>query len=215
MLNSTTTLIYSLTLAVAALIPGPGMTALLIRTITSHYRNGIMMLMGLITGDLCYLMIVLFGLSSIAELLHGKFGLIFISCACVYLYFIAFKLWRNKEDLLIVSNSKNPRNNPKLFFSDYTNGLSLTLSNPKTMTFYLALVPTIFGSSITLAYSALIMMILLTILILFLVGGLYIFSAVKMKRFLSKQSHQRYLLKSIALVLASLATYMILTKLSF
>lgn len=212
MFSPSTLILYIFTLGLAALIPGPGMTALLLKTLTSHYRNGLMMLLGLITGDLCYLMIALFGISTITNLFDGIFSLIFICCACVYLYYIAFKLWQTKADLLILSNIKNPPNEPKLFFLDYFNGLSLTLSNPKTITFYLALVPSIFGSSFVISYCSLMIMITLTIIILLLVGGLYIFSAIKMKRFLSTKSNQQRLFKAIALILASLATYMLLSK---
>mgnify|MGYP005605578761 FL=1 len=212
MIIASTLILYIFTLGLAALIPGPGMTALLLKTLTSHYRNGLVMLLGLITGDLCYLMIALFGISTITNLLNGKFALIFICCACAYLYYVAFTLWQTKADLFILSNIKHPPNQPKLFFLDYFNGLSLTLSNPKTMTFYLALVPSIFGSSFTISYSSVMVMITLTIIILLLVGGLYIFSAIKMKRFLSTKSNQQRLLKAIALILASLATYMLLSK---
>ncbi len=142
-------------------------------------------------------MIALFGVSTITHLLDGLFSLIFICCAYAYLYYLAFNLWRSKADLLISSNIKNLPSHSKLVFSDYFNGLILTLSNPKTITVYLALVPSIFGSNFS---------------ILLLVGGIYIFAAINMKRFLGKRKNQQRLLKTRALLLALLASAMLLSE---
>lgn len=45
---------YIITLAIAALIPGPGMTGILFKTISKGPLQGLIMLLGLITGDLIF-----------------------------------------------------------------------------------------------------------------------------------------------------------------
>ncbi|MBU3847796.1 MAG: LysE family translocator [Candidatus Acinetobacter avistercoris] len=212
MLNLTTLGLYIVTLAIAALIPGPGMTALIFTTISGQYKNGFFMLLGLITGDLCYLAIALFGLNSIVNLINPTLGFLFICCACAYLYYIAFKLWTYKEDLLNTSESRNHSQGHQVLFSNYLNGFSLTLSNPKTMTFYLALVPSIFGPSLRLSPSALFILAILTISTLLIVGGFYIRSAFQMKNLLSTKKYQSIFLKSISLVMFSLATQLMVNQ---
>lgn len=212
MFNLTTLSIYTLTLGIAAVTPGPGMTALLFKTITSQYKNGLIMLFGLITGDLCYLAIALFGLNLIETFTNNTFSIILICCACSYLYYIALKLWLQKEDLLISSETSNSGKGHNFFFSNYLNGLSLTLSNPKTITFYLALVPTIFGSNLAISPSSFFVIVTLTIIILLFVGGLYIFSAYKIRNFLSKKKNQHIFLKSISVLMASLATHIMVNQ---
>lgn len=212
MINLTTLGLYFVTLAIAALIPGPGMIALIFTTISGQYKNGFFMLLGLITGDLCYLAIAFFGLNSIVNLINPLFGFLLICCACAYLYYIAFKLWMYKEDLLNKSESKNYSQGHQVLFSNYLNGLSLTLSNPKTITFYLALVPSIFGPSLSLSPLSLFILIILTISTLLIVGGFYICSAFQMKKFLSTKKYQSIFLKSISLVMLSLATQLMVNQ---
>jgi threonine/homoserine/homoserine lactone efflux protein len=54
MLETTQILTYVVALAVAAAIPGPGMTALVARSVSSGALTGFAMLGGLILGDLTY-----------------------------------------------------------------------------------------------------------------------------------------------------------------
>lgn len=50
----TQTMTYVLTLGLAAILPGPGMTGLMFKTLVQGYKNGLMMLCGLITGDITF-----------------------------------------------------------------------------------------------------------------------------------------------------------------
>ncbi len=46
---------YIFTLFLAALLPGPGMTGLMFKTLSQGYQAGIVMLLGLMTADMIYL----------------------------------------------------------------------------------------------------------------------------------------------------------------
>src|ERR1041384_30540 len=65
---------YSGALAVAAAIPGPGITALVARALGSGFRSSLVMSLGLILGDLSYLTAVVLGLAFIAQ----TFGTVFL-----------------------------------------------------------------------------------------------------------------------------------------
>jgi len=88
MLEPTQILTYIAALAVAAAIPGPGMTALVARSVSSGALTGFTMLTGLIFGDLTYLSFAVFGLAVLAK----SFSVLFILVkwgAVVYLCYLA------------------------------------------------------------------------------------------------------------------------------
>ena len=74
MLESTQALAYIAALGVAAAIPGPGMTALVARCVSSGASAGFAMLAGLILGDLTYLSFAVFGLAVLAK----SFSVLFV-----------------------------------------------------------------------------------------------------------------------------------------
>ena len=67
MIGATELAAYAIALGVAAAIPGPGMTALVARSVGNGAVAGFAMLFGLIIGDLCYLSFAVFGLAVVAK----------------------------------------------------------------------------------------------------------------------------------------------------
>ena len=134
-------LAYGAALAIAAAIPGPGVVALIARSLGSGFRHGLAFLLGLILGDLTYLLAACFGLSVVAH----AFGEVFVVVrygAGLYLGWLAFSLWRSAGDLGRIEAMAGERMTTSLLA-----GLTVTLSNPKTIFFYVALLPTILDLS--------------------------------------------------------------------
>lgn len=199
---------YILTLILAAILPGPGMTGLMFKTLTQGYKYGLMMLIGLITGDLLFLTLSIFLISSLTDVIpHFSFYLIILSS--FYLLYLAYQFWIFKEDLLQIKNNSTISEN---IFS-YKDGLLITLSNPKTISFYLALVPAIFGTSDVKQMT--ILLIIITIFTLFIIGSLYIFLSVSLKKLLKSLKIQSILLKSLSLIMFILALSMIYREFTF
>ena len=191
-------LIYFMTLFLAAILPGPGMTGLMFKTLSQGYRAGVVMLSGLITGDILYLTVSIFLLGYLNQL-SPSFAFYLVIFSSLYLLYLSSQFWRFKGDLLEV---------PLAFNTDqaitaYRDGLLITLSNPKTISFYLALVPAIF-SSVSIKDKS-ILLTIVTILTLILVGGLYIFCSFRLKQVLKNIKVQKNLLKSLALMMSFLA----------
>ena len=191
-------LIYFMTLFLAAILPGLGMTGLMFKTLSQGYRVGVVMLLGLITGDVLYLNLSIFLLGYLNEL-SPNFAFYLVIFSSLYLLYLSFQFWRFKGDLLAVSSTLNVDQ----AMAAYRNGLLITLSNPKTISFYLALVPAIF-SSFSIKDTSLLLTIV-TILTLILVGGLYIFCSFQLKWVLKNMKVQKILLKSLALMMSFLA----------
>lgn len=128
---------YCIALFIAAAIPGPGMTAIVARALGSGFRETFFMGLGLALGDLIYLTGVILGLAFVAQTFTTTFMVIKILGA-LYLLYIAYKLWTAgllSQDI----QAKKSTSMGMSFFS----GLLVTLGNPKTMLFYVALVPTL------------------------------------------------------------------------
>ena len=128
---------YCGALFIAAVIPGPGITAIVARALGSGFRPTFFMGLGLILGDMIYLTAVILGLAFIAQTFTTAFMLIKIAGAA-YLGYIAWKLWTSG---LIPENIEASR--PAGLAMSFLSGLLVTLGNPKTMLFYVALVPTL------------------------------------------------------------------------
>ena len=130
-------LAYAGALFIAAIIPGPGITAIVARALGSGFRPTFFMGLGLILGDMLYLTAVILGLALIAQAFTTTFTLIKIAGA-LYLVHIAWKLWTTG----ILPQTIEAQRSTSLTMS-FLSGLFVTLGNPKTMLFYVALVPTL------------------------------------------------------------------------
>jgi threonine/homoserine/homoserine lactone efflux protein len=153
---------YSGALAVAAAIPGPGVTALVARALGSGFRSSLFMSLGLILGDISYLTAVVLGLAFVAQ----TFGTVFLVIkwlGVAYLCYLAWVFWTSG----ISPETIEARKAKGGLASSFMAGLTVTLGNPKTMIFYLALVPTLVDlHSITVAdYGALVLCTVIVLLI--------------------------------------------------
>jgi len=158
-------LAYSLALAIAAAIPGPGVTALVARALGSGFRSALAMSFGLVVGDLTYLTAVVLGLALVAQ----TFGTVFLVIkwlGVAYLAWLAWSFWKSG----ITPETVEARKGKGGLFASFLAGLTVTLGNPKTMIFYLALTPTLVDlRTITLAdfviLAALTVVVLLVVLV--------------------------------------------------
>lgn len=136
-MDLSTLLTYALALFIAAIIPGPGMTAIVARALGGGMRPAAFMGLGLVLGDLCYLTAVCLGLAYVAQ----AFGTLFVvikMAGAAYLLFVAWKLWRQGLLPQDIQAQGGPDAGGALL-----SGLLVTLGNPKTMLFYVALVPSL------------------------------------------------------------------------
>jgi threonine/homoserine/homoserine lactone efflux protein len=155
-------LAYSAALGIAAAIPGPGVTALVARALGSGFRSSLAMSFGLMLGDLTYLTAVVLGLAFVAQ----TFGMVFLVikwAGVAYLGYLAWSFWTSGITAETVE-AKKARGG---FFESFLAGFTLTLGNPKTMIFYLAITPTIVDlRTVTAAeYGVLALLTIVTLLV--------------------------------------------------
>jgi threonine/homoserine/homoserine lactone efflux protein len=158
------------------------------------------MSVGVMLGDLIFLTAVVLGLSVVAQ----AFGTLFMTIKYVgaaYLAYLAYKIWTS--GILKTDVEAAPRQS---LFKAMTSGLLVTLGNPKTMLFYLALLPTIVDlASVTFADY----LLLLGITTVVLVAGIlpYILLAAKARDFFRRPTALRRLNRVSAAFLGGTAGY--------
>ncbi len=199
-MTPTTLLAYSGALFVAAAIPGPGMTAIVARALGSGFRPTFFMGLGLILGDLCYLTAVILGLALVAQTFTTPF-LIIKYLGALYLVYIAWKLWTTG----LIAQDIEAKRSTHIGLS-FLSGLLVTLGNPKTMLFYVALVPTLIPLEAVGAkdYAALVG---ITFVVLIAVLIPYILLASQARTLLKKPNSLKALNRSAASILACTAAY--------
>ncbi|WP_427928178.1 LysE family translocator [Agrobacterium cavarae] len=197
-MSITTILAYAMALFIAAAIPGPGMTAIVARALGSGFRETFFMGLGLVLGDMVYLTAVILGLAFVAQTFQEAFMVLKFAGAA-YLLYIAWKLWTAG----LLPQDLQAKKSTSIGMS-FLSGLFITLGNPKTMLFYVALVPTLIDiRGIGLPEYALLIGLTFTVLMAVLLP--YILLASKARALLKRPSALTILNRTAAGILAGTA----------
>ena len=129
-------LAFAVVLAVACASPGPTTAALVARVLGRGTTGAPAFCAGLLASDVAWLTAAVLGLAVLAETVQPVFVAIKYLGA-TYLLFLAWKLWSAPAVPLAAAPVRGE--GIRLFFA----GIAVGSGNPKTMLFYLALLPTV------------------------------------------------------------------------
>jgi threonine/homoserine/homoserine lactone efflux protein len=191
--------VYGLTVA----SPGPGVAAIVARSLVHGTRGAPAFIAGFVIGDLVWFTLAVTGLAAIAQTAHTLFVLIKYAGAA-YLLYLAWRMWTTTpspspvaDDPLAHAHSQRPS---RLF----AGSLALTLGNPKAMVFFLALLPTVVPlDSLSLAGFA--EMAAVMAVVLPAVLGAYVVAAVRARRLMQNPRAVQLVNRSGAAVMAGAA----------
>jgi threonine/homoserine/homoserine lactone efflux protein len=138
-MDPATLLAFTIALTIAAALPGPGMTAIVARALAVGFWGTMPMVLGLIMGDMVFLTCTALGLAALATTFSTVFTVVKLVGAA-YLLWLAWQLWTTKPHADVVEASRRP---DRSAWRVALGGLTLTLGNPKTIIFYMALLPTV------------------------------------------------------------------------
>ncbi|MFW0700117.1 LysE family translocator [Pantoea sp. R13S299] len=199
---------YMTALGLAAAIPGPGMTALVARSVSGGAVAGFTMLAGLILGDLIYLSVAVFGLAVIAHSYTSVFTMINWA-ASLYLFMLAWQFWSHQPQAINIDQKATKRELASAWFS----GLTITLGNPKTIAFYLAILPLVISlDKVSLQIWGWIL-VPLTVVVLLSVGAVFILAALRIRHLLTSAKAQRLLFRSAGAIMMLAAAGMVVKTL--
>jgi threonine/homoserine/homoserine lactone efflux protein len=124
--------------ALAVATPGPGVAAIIARSLAHGWKGAPAFVAGFVVGDLAWFGIAATGLAALARTAATVFVLI-KWCGVAYLLFLAWKLWSAPAERVAVRDADSRQHGWRAFVAS----LMLTLSNPKAILFFLALLPTV------------------------------------------------------------------------
>ncbi len=125
--------LYAAVYFAAVATPGPGIAALVARVLGQGLKGIVPFILGFVVGDLVWLTVAATGLSVVAHTFASAFVALKILGA-LYLLYVAFTLVRAKSG---AAAELPPVSGWRAFFG----ALSLTLSNPKVIVFFLSIMP--------------------------------------------------------------------------
>lgn len=131
-----TAAIFFITLFIFSITPGPGVFAILAKSLTEGAQPCIAMSVGMAVSDVVYLILACYGLAAIAEQWGELFTLIRIAGA-TYLVYLGWKLWRSRAEYIERENRLSA--GKKL--AGFIQGFLISASNPKVILFYIAFLP--------------------------------------------------------------------------
>jgi len=86
---------FAIAIFVLAVTPGPGVFAVISRSLASGFKTTLLMVAGCVTGDIIFLLFAIMGMSVIAQTMGTLFLLVKIAGAA-YLIFLGIKIWISK-----------------------------------------------------------------------------------------------------------------------
>ncbi|ABD56017.1 LysE family translocator [Jannaschia sp. CCS1] len=185
---------YVVALGVAAAIPGPGVAALVGRSLAQGARTSLPFIIGLALGDVVFLTIAILGLATLANTAAGLFLVVKIMGA-LYLLYLGWRFWT--AEIARIDLAGRP---PIGSWSGAVAGLAVTLGNPKTVVFYLALVPNVIDLE-QVGLSSWPILSVLTILVLLAVLIPYAALADRLRQFFASSRARRRLNRGAAMAI--------------
>ncbi len=121
---------------VLAITPGPGVFATIARAMVSGFKPAVFVAIGIVAGDLVFLLLAIYGLTALALHLQSVF-LVIKYVGSVYLIYLGLTLWMQTPE-----KSESPSTPERSWLKNFLSGLFITLGNPKVIFFYVSFLPT-------------------------------------------------------------------------
>lgn len=175
-----------LAITVAMVTPGTTTITLLTRVFARGASGNVGFCAGLVAGDLLWFTLSAFGVAALAAELHMVMVALKYAGAA-YLVYLAYQLWVAPVNWEIAEQvAPSAAHSWRTFFG----GITLALSNPKTMLFYLALLPNL----VTLAEMSLSLFLtlaaIITVLYSLILAG-YVLAAVHLRQVLTSHAARK------------------------
>lgn len=160
------------TMVVLALVPSVSVLAVSARAAASGFRHGVFTTLGIVVGDIFFILVAILGLAVLAEAMGGLFVLVkYLGGA--YLIGLGIALWRSKSKPVATKGMAEAS-----LLSSFLTGLFITLGDQKAILFYLVFFPAFLDLSALSVFDTIVVVTIATVA----VGGaklVYAFMAAK------------------------------------
>jgi len=130
--------VFAIAYALVVISPGPGLASFVGQILGHGIKAAPAQALGIYAGDVVWFTLAATGLAALASAFSGIF-MVLKWVGAAYLLYLAFKMWRAEPARLDAVADRGPMSQWNLFVSS----LMVTLSNPKAIVFYLAVLPAI------------------------------------------------------------------------
>jgi|GEM_PF-324677 threonine/homoserine/homoserine lactone efflux protein len=194
------------------LTPGPGNIAMVARTLDAGPTHGVTYGLGILTGDIVWLSLAVFGLAAASQMASDYASLFWIAKiagAGILLWsaFGAFQSYRSPRQGAGVS-AERARLSKRGLAATYAAGVAMPMTNPKPIVFYLTFLPAFFDLSrvTALSYAAMIA-IMGTMFVVF--AFVYVGLAHRARHWLAEKGVKRWADLLTAVILAGVAVLLL------
>jgi threonine/homoserine/homoserine lactone efflux protein len=189
------TLAFAAAFFLLALSPGPGLAAILSRSLGGGVPAGLAVTAGLVVGDALFLAAAMIGLSAIASAMGPMFQIVKYAGAA-YLIWLGVQALRSPGgDIALQAHAA-----PTALWKDVALGLMVTLGNPKPILFYGALLPTFLDLS-TIGVRDFVVMMSVVVVVSFVVYLGYMLMVERARRMLASTTAVRRLNQATGVML--------------
>jgi threonine/homoserine/homoserine lactone efflux protein len=122
-------------MAVLAAVPSVSVLAVSARSASSGFVHGALTALGVVTGDLAFILLAVFGLALLAEAMGSMFHLVRY-LGGVYLIWLGIVLWQTRTRTAEIGEPSGSS-----LRSSFMTGLLVTLGDQKAVLFYLGFLP--------------------------------------------------------------------------
>lgn len=158
------------------------------RVLTCGSASAIPFIAGMVSGNACWLLAAIFGLSALAV----RFATVFVVIkwlGIVYLLYVAWRLWS--------ANPAQAEQTPRRTGDGFLPGALLTLGNPKAMVFFGAVLPQAFDMT-ALSAPQIGTILVLAVGIDFAMQSMYLLLARRARKAITSPQHMRVVNRSAA-----------------
>jgi len=192
------TLLFVAALAIAIATPGPTIATLIARVLTMGPARNIGFAIGLVLGDVLWLAAAVFGLAAVAREAH-EIMVVLKYLGAAYLIYLAYRMWTAPA-----VDPTQGAGDRRLPLGSIMGGIAMAISNPKTMLFYLALLPNLVPLSHIGAVSFAELVLLLTVVYVAVLAA-YMTSATYARGLIASPRRLRYANRGSAILMTGTA----------
>jgi threonine/homoserine/homoserine lactone efflux protein len=191
--------VFCVVYALAVASPGPGVAAIVARSLARGPAGAPAFIAGILLGDLVWFTLAATGLAALAKTAHVLFVVVKYAGAA-YLLYLAWRMWTSRAQALGEEQPDDSQTSWRLFLGS----LALTLGNPKPMVFFLALLPTVVKLE-TLTITAFFEIAAVICIVLPVVMGTYVVIAARARTLLRSARAVRLVNRGSATAMAGAA----------
>jgi len=203
-INLVTLSVLGSAMLLGGILPSVSSLAVLSRSAASGFVHGVFTSIGIVLGDIIFIVFAIYGLSVMAENLGAIYELLmFVGAA--YIIWLGTILWQDESEIVEVKKLKEAS-----LLSSLLTGLLITLSDQKAILFYLGFFPALFDME-KVSYRDTGVIIIITILMLGSAKLCYAFMGSQTNILVKNDEVVKWINKIAGALLISVGSYIMLT----